>query len=247
MTQRSSVAWTVALLWMLASPVWAVEYRLQVVNLDYLTVSAYNAKPSAVFGGKENLSSLEARLDKMEFPTGAIIPGREVQLLEDPGYGGKVPARLSVLPATRDQAWTTLVWDADPGDTMAFIVKSDMVAWQEAWMIAANPEGTLRQLSIGGPSLFGHWSYEVPQVSYDFIANAVGQRTFPSWLEHTVKSLNGMSVVIGRGRSLFYNPDRVYVVLKLPAESRTYKVVIGWRDHSDRGTGSRERFGLLFP
>jgi hypothetical protein len=158
-----------------------------------------------------------------------------------------VPNRLSTLPPTRDQAWTTLVWDANPGESIAFVVKSDMVAWQQAWFIGANPESTLRRLVIGNPSFFGGRSYEVPEVSYDFLANAVDQGTFPSWMAQNAKSLNGMSIAIGQGRNRFYNPDRVYMVLKLTAEPRTYKVVIGWRDHSDRGTGFKERFSAMFP
>ena len=59
------------------------------------------------------------------------------------------------LPAPKGQSWTTLVWQGDPGDTVAFAVKSDMHAWQEARAVATNGEGTLRRLSIGGPALFG--------------------------------------------------------------------------------------------
>ena len=100
-----------------------MEYRLQVSNLDYLTLSAYEGR----------LGELEARLDKQEFPTTVVLPGREVQLLEDPAYRGTIPARLATLPATKDQAWTTLVWQGNPGDTVALVVKSDMAAWQEVW------------------------------------------------------------------------------------------------------------------
>jgi len=224
-----------------------VEYRLQVANLDYLTLSAYSDRSLPGQPGEGSLSRLEARLDKMEFPTGALIPGREVLLSDDPRYGGIVPNRLSTLPATHDQAWTTFVWDANPGESIAFLVKSEMVAWQEVWMLGANPEGALRRLSIGNPSFFGGRSYEVPRVAYDFLANAVDQGTFPNWMAQNAKSLNGMALAIGQGRHRIYNPDRVYIMLKLAAEPRTYKVVIGWRDHNDRGNGSRERFGTLLP
>jgi hypothetical protein len=53
-------------------------------------------------------------------------------------------------------------------------------------------------------------------------------------MAENAKALNGMSIAIGRGRDRIYRPDRVYVVLNLPAEPRTFKVVVGWRDHSDR-------------
>jgi hypothetical protein len=130
-----------------------------------------------------------------------------------------------------------LVWQGNPGDTIAFEVKSEMRAWQEVWALAANPEGALRRLSIGGPALFGRPWQQVPEVSDDYIANAVDRGTFAPWLERNAMAGDGMSVVIGRGRSLSYTPDRVYAVIKLPSEPRTYTLVIGWRDQDDRGNG----------
>ncbi len=241
MTQRSMLAWSVAIVLMLSLPVWAVEYRFQVANLSYQTVSAYTDRPQPGAPGEGSLRRLETRLDTMEFSASAVIPGRDVLLLQDPLYGGKVPDRVSVLPTTKEQAWTTFVWDANPGDTVGFVIKSDMVAWQEAWFMGANPEGTLRRLTLGGPSWFGGRSYEVPQVSYDFLANALDEGSFPTWMAENARSLNGMSIVIGHGANRFNYPDRVYVVLKLAAEPRTYKVVIGWRDNKDRGDNGNKR------
>jgi hypothetical protein len=238
----SREVWLVACLCMLAFRAGAAEYRLQVANLDYLTVSAYAGPPATHLPGTNTLVRLEARLDQMTLAPAALLPGREVHLLDHPGYGGTVPARLSVLPPTREQAWTTLVWDGNPGETYAFVVRTEMVAWQEAYFIAANPEGLLRLLALGGPSLFGGGVYEVPQVSYHYLANAVDQRTFVEWVGHRAKSLHGMALVIGRGDHRVYNPDRVYAVLTTPAQPHTFKLVIGWRDHSDRGIDLWERF-----
>lgn len=237
MPPRCIAAWFAAFTAMLTLPGWALEYRLQVANLPFLTVSSYETR-----GG--DLSTLEARLDGMELPAGAIIPDREVLLLQDPKYGGKVPDRLSVLPTTRDQAWTTLVWDANPGDTLNFVIKSDMVAWQWAYTISANPEGRLRRMAIGNPSFFGGLPYEVPNVSYDFLANAVDQGIFASWLTSNAKTINGMTLAIGQRRDTFYTVDRLYVRLTMPAEPRAFKVVIGWRDRDDRGTGDRNLKGF---
>jgi len=172
---------------------------------------------------------------RSSFPPRAVLPGREVQLLEDPAYGGTVPARISRLPATRQQAWTTYVFEGKPGDTVAFVVRSDMAAWQEVWFVAANPGGTLRRLSMGGPGIFGHSSREVPQVSQDFLANAVDRGTSPQYVAQHAKPVDGMSLVVGEGHNTFYDPDRVYVLLKLPPDPHTFKVVVGWRDHDNRG------------
>jgi hypothetical protein len=241
------MGWIIAAVFTFSCSAWAVEYRLQVANLDYLTVSAYTDPAQPGQPGEGGLARLEARLDTMEFPAGAVIPGREVLLLQDPKYGGKIPDRLSVLPTTREQAWTTLIWDANPGESFAFVVRTDMAAWQQAWFVGANPEGTLRRLRLGNPSLFGGQSYEVPQVSNDFLANATDRGTFTSWMAQHARPLNGMSIAVGQGRHRIYDADRVYVLLTVAAEPRTYKVVVGWRDHSDRGTGSKERFSGFLP
>ena len=237
MRYRTLVGSILALLWLTALPAWAVEYRLEVTNVDFLTFSSYMDKASPWWAQNEPMGRLEARLDAQQFSPAAVIPGREVQLLEDPAYGGTVPTRVSRLPATGRQAWTTYVWDAQPGDTVAFVIRSDMAAWQEVWDVAANPVGTLRRLSMGGPSIFGHPWQAVPEVSDLYLANAADRGTFPSWVAQHAKAEGGMSLVVGRGYDTFYAPDRVYVLLKLPPEPHTFKVVIGWKDHNNRGTG----------
>lgn len=241
MRLRSIFGWSVGVALLLTLPVWAAEYRLQVVNLDYLTLSSYTDRPLPGQPGEGSLIRLQRRLESMEFPATAVIPDRNTLLLQDPAYGGIIPNRVSVLPTTREQAWTTVVFDANPGDTVAFVVKTYMVAWQEIWMLGANPEGTLRRLTPGNPSFFGGRSYEVPQVSSDFLVNAAQQGTFPQWVAQNAPSLNDMSLVIGQGRDRIYDPDQLFVALKLAPEPRTYKVAIGWRDRNGRGDNNGKR------
>jgi len=241
MTQRSVIGWSIVFVVVLTLPAWAVEYRLEVANLDFLVVSAYTDPRQPGQPGWGSMVRLQTQLDTMEFPANVVIPGRDIYLLEDPAYGGMIPARVAVLPTTRERAATTFVFDANPGDTVAFVVRTYMVGWQQIWLLGANPEGTLRQLALGNPSLFGGRSYEVPQVSYDFLANAVEKGTFPKWMAQNVPSLNGMYLINGQGRDQFYDPDRLYVVLKLAAEPRTYQVVIGWRDRNNRGDNNGRR------
>jgi hypothetical protein len=238
---RSMLGWSVGVAVLLTLPAWASEYRLQVVNLGFLTVSSYTDRPVPGEPGEGSLIRLQTRLDTMQFPATAVIPDRETLLLQDPAYGGKIPDRVSVLPTTREQAWTTVVFDADPGDTVVFMVRTYMVAWQQIWMLGANPEGAMRQLTPGNPSFFGGLSYEVPQVFYEFLRNAVEQGTFPKWVAENAPSLNGMSLVIAQGGNPFYDPDRLFVVLKLAPEPRTYKVAIGWRERDRRNDNGKRR------
>src|SRR5882724_9230142 len=233
MKARTLVGGMFALLWLTALPAWATEYRLQVANIDDQTFSSYEGKAPSWTSMKEPMGRLEARLDNNQFSNAAILPGHHVELLEDPAYGGTTPTRVSLLPATRHQDWSTYVFDANPGDTVAFVVRTDMVAWQQAVDVAADANGTLRRLSIGGPGIFGG-SREVPQAAQEFLANAVDRGTFPQWMRQHAKAVDGMSFVVGQGVNPQYDPDQVYIVLKLPAQPHTFQTVIGWQDRGNR-------------
>jgi hypothetical protein len=242
MTFRTILGGSIASLWFLLLPAWAVEYRLQVTNITSLTFASYLDRSNARPIGQEAMSRLESLLDSMEFSTAAVLPGREVRLLEDPAYGGKVPTQVSLLPATGKQSWTSYVWQGTPGERVAFVVKSDMAAWQEVWDIAANPNGVLRRLSIGGPALFGGQSREVPAVSRDFLATAADRGTFVAWLQQRAKPVGDMSLAIGQRPEKFNAVDRVYMLITLPPTPQTFKVVIGWKDYDDRSDDwDRER------
>jgi hypothetical protein len=234
MIYRALIGWLIASLGCLTLPGWGVEYRLQVTNLDYLIFSSYLDKSTASPGGEEPMPRLETRLDSMEFSSSAVLPGREVRLLENPAYGGQVPNRLSFLPATGKQSWTTVVWDGTPGTRVAFVVQSYMPAWQEVWDIATNGTGVLRRLTLGGPSLFGGQSREVPAVSNDFLANAADRGTLVAWLQQRAKPVGGMYLAVGRRNEIFTSVDRVYMLLTLPPAPHTFKMVIGWKDYDDR-------------
>ena len=206
----------------------SIQYHLLVTHIDFGTFVNYLDKAPAGASGEEVMPRLEGRLDRLEFPSAAVIPGRDLQLLTDAGYGSSTPSRIAVVPMGKGKSWTTLVWEGKPGERVAFVMKSEMQAWPEVRAIAANPEGVLKRLSIGGPSLFGGGSQQVPEASYDFLLNTVDRGLFTGWVAQHAKVLNGMSIVVGRGRSGVVSADRVYAMMTLPPEPRTFKLVIGW-------------------
>jgi hypothetical protein len=73
----------------------------------------------------------------------------------------------------------------------------------------------------------------VPQ---EFLATAAERGTFPWWVAQHAKTVDGLALVVGKGHDRFYDPDRLYVRLTLPSAPHTFKVVLGWRDHNNRGT-----------
>jgi hypothetical protein len=222
-------------------PVWAVEYRLQVTHISEMNFSANLDRSSSGPRGQETMKRLEARLDRMEFSPHAVIPGRELQMLEDPVYGGQVPSRLVIRPPTGQESWTTAIWDALPGTRVAFEVRSYMSAWQEVWDLADNGTGALQRLTIGGPATFGAHTRQVPAVPNEFLANAANQGTFVPWVIENGASNGGMSLAIGRRHERLSTVDRVYMLLTLPEEPHTFKVVIGWKNYRDRSDGRNFR------
>jgi hypothetical protein len=171
MNPRLIAAGVLASLWLLGLPTWAVEYRLQVVNLDALTVLAHIDHSGPAPHGEARQSHLEARLDHGGCSAAAALPGRQVQRLHEPGYGGTPPAWLQVWPNTRDAAWTTRPWEGHAGDRVAFVVSSEMRAWPEVEAVAANPEGVLRRLVIGRGGWFGRSRPEVREVADEYLTN----------------------------------------------------------------------------
>src|SRR5262245_21470745 len=172
MIRRALVGCTVVCLWLLTIPVWGVEYRLQVTNINDLNFSANLDRSSSGPRGQETMQGLDARLDKQEFSTHAVIPGRELQMLEDPAYGGQIPRPRPRRHATGQEAWATALWEALPGTPAVFEGRSYTCAWQEVWYIAANATGVPRRMTIGGPSIFGAPTRQVPALPNAFLANA---------------------------------------------------------------------------
>ena len=145
MKARTLVGGMFALLCLTALPAWAAEYRLQVANIDDRVFSSYEGKAPSWTSMKEPMGRLEARLDQNRFSRAAILPGHHVELVEDPSYGGTTPTNVSLLPATRYQDWSTYVFDANPGDTVVFVVRPDMYAWEQAEDVASGVKGTDRK------------------------------------------------------------------------------------------------------
>jgi hypothetical protein len=96
MNPRLIAAGVLASLWLLGLPTCAVEYRLQVVNLNALTVVAHIDNSGPAPYGEARKSHLEVRLDNGGWSAAAALPGRQVHRLHAPGYGGQPPAWLQV-------------------------------------------------------------------------------------------------------------------------------------------------------
>ena len=187
MKPRLIAAGVLASLWLLGLPTWAVEYRLQVVNLDAITVLAHIDNSGPAPHGEASRAISKPGSTTADFPRQQRFPGDGCNCCTIRDTAAQPPAWLQVLPNTRDSAWTTRQWEGHPGDRVAFVVSSEMRAWQEVVAVAANPEGVLRRLVIGSGGWFGRSRPEVREVADEYLANAVAQGTFTQWLEQNAQ------------------------------------------------------------
>jgi hypothetical protein len=76
-------------------------------------------------------------------------------------------------------------------------------------------------------------------------SSAADRGNFVTWLQQRANPIGGMYLAIGQRHDKFTSVDRGYMVIALPPEPHTFKVVIGWKDHDDR-TDDREFERLLW-
>jgi len=101
----------------LALPAWAMEYQLEVTNVDFLHPLLLHGKATPWWHQNEPLGRLEARLDAQQFSHPAVLPGAKCNLLEDPKYGGTVPTRVSLAPGHREAGLDHLCLGREAGGT----------------------------------------------------------------------------------------------------------------------------------
>jgi hypothetical protein len=112
--------------WM-ALPAEAVEYRLRVASLWENGLVSF-LSPGEVLDGASGpgLDKLEARLDAADFPRGALLYDRHLQLGgEDTARAfGAVAVRGSVtLGGGATQVWDEVSWEGKPGEQSVWVVE----------------------------------------------------------------------------------------------------------------------------
>jgi hypothetical protein len=109
--------------------------------------------------------------------------------------------------------------------------------------VAVNTNGVLKRLPVYDVPLFNTRKLLAPALSSVYIDHAFERGTFGTWVAQRAVSLDGLSVIIGRNHDPQY-PDRLYLVVRMPSEARTYKVVLGWKDREEfRQDGSGDDAG----
>ena len=234
MTTRlvGAVALVVVGLGTVADPTWAVEYRLQVVSV-YESSFVSLLRPGELDDGRSGpgLSELAARLDRGEFPSGAILYDRHViPAPEDVARAyGAVPVRTDVrFGGRRGELWDEARWDGTPGALTVWLVTPSSRQPQEVRRLALKGSGELRQFQ----------PYRVSFVTRRLDAASVPLALLRRQEDHgdgagkllarVVKLDNGIAALVALNDDVLY-PDRVYLLVRQAPGPTTYKAVLAWR------------------
>src|SRR5207249_4763948 len=92
----------------------SIQYHLLVTHIDFGAFATYLEKAPSGTSGEEVMPRLEGRLDRLEFPSAAVIPGRDLQLLTNAGYGSSTPSRMIFSPLRWSEGHLRVGWTSMP-------------------------------------------------------------------------------------------------------------------------------------
>jgi hypothetical protein len=212
--------------------VWATPYQLQVAHVEEKLFLRY-----VETGGV--LPQLQAALDQATLPSSALLPDRDVRpITPAKDRSGRLTAVTPHLtPPQSGNPWMVVAWEGTPGKTVVFQISSQQVHYQELVEVAVDIDGVLQRLPVSGVPLFGRRRVPVPDFAATHIMYRLERGLFVTKMTQYAESFDGLSVLIGRNHNLYY-PDFVYLMVQMPAEAKTYKVVLAWRDRETLRDGN---------
>jgi hypothetical protein len=234
-----------ALLFAVASPAWAAEYRLQVANLYSDSFVHYFDGPVGTGSGELVMDRLGRELDADKIPSGALLSDRTLRYGWEAVAGSfrAVKVIAEIRPAEGSRRWDEVVWQGNPGERSVWVVAPTTTRTQEVIHVAL--QGV--PLASGEASALRYYlPYRVtgsptPQtaVTYplDFLRfhEGRGPALWDRYLSRSTTLGQGIAAVVGENSNPSF-ADWVYIVVEHPPRPTTFKAVVGWdrRRSADR-------------
>ena len=245
---RRLIGFVTVLLLGAAGSLHAATYQLQIAHVEEKLFFRYvDTQGSPLRAERHILPDLEAALDQGELSAQMVLPDRQIQAI-DPARDDSGQFELVSLSVTLPQhrhPWKVVTWEGTPGHLALLQISSQQVHYQELREVAVDTNGTLRRLPVTGIPLFGKRQQFAPDFASTYLAYTLDQGSFTTKMAQYATSFDGLSIVVGRNSNLYY-PDTIYLLVRMPAQAKTYKVVLAWRDRETlrdgdgRDGGSRD-------
>jgi hypothetical protein len=97
---------------------------------------------------------------------------------------------------------------------------------------------------VNGVPLFGPKKMLAPEFAATDISYRLETGRFVTKIIPYAESFDGLSIIVGRNHNLYF-PDYVYVVVQMPPEAKTYKVVLAWKDRETLRDGDGKDGGAF--
>jgi hypothetical protein len=211
-----------------ALPALAVEYRLQVANLQESSFAHFLNGKVAAGAGELRMERLERSLDESRVPSGAFLyrPPQAARELMAVSFRATT-VRAEAAPAEGKRLWDEVVWEGKAGERSVFVISSTASHFQEVRHLALGTAGRLAYYIPYGATSRGPGGRAV-RVSLQFLQGYEGRSTlWDRWLSRAVRPEDGLAVVVGESDNPSF-ADWVYVVVEHPPGPATFKVVVGW-------------------
>ncbi len=216
---------------LVASPAWAVEYRLQVASLYREAFAHYFDVRMTNGPGQPVMSRLEKDLDEGRTAGGALLSDRTLR------YGWDAVARsfeatkviAEVKPLESPRRWDEVVWEGKPGERSVWVVAPSSRHFQEVYHVAV--KGADAGLRYYVPDRVAPRGRPQTVVGYPLSFLWFHEGRADLWRRYLSKSLDlskGIVVVLGVGDNPTF-PDWAYIVVEQPPSPTTFKVVLGWQ------------------
>ena len=229
---RWRLAAAFAVVFAMAAPAGAVEYRLQLVNLYEGAFSSFMTPGEWADGASgPGLARLESSLDRGEVGRGNLMYDRHLQGAAEGqarAYGGvAVAAVLAMGGGDGSGLWDEARWEGRPGEQSVWVVRPSSRLPQELIRTALKGAGPFRQFQpYAVPS---NTKVAVVRMPLSYIA--FGEERGTLWRRDLASRLDlsqGIGAVVGLNDNTSF-PDNATLVVTHAAEPTTYKVVLVWR------------------
>ena len=205
----------------------AATYQLQAASL-----------PEHVFRyflEQQTLPHIEAFLDSRRAKL-VMFGDRQPQPLGLMTAGESELVPLDVALYRPSHPWAAAAWSGETGQLAVFRVRGKASHYQKLKRVAVQTTRRMTQPPLRRVPALPSTRAFVPATSAAHLAHALENGMLESLTGRLSPSGDGLSVVVGQ-HSGPHQADSVYLVMRMPKDDQTYKVLLGWQGSGSRGRG----------
>ena len=222
------MGWATALLLCWAGLSQAATHQLQVASV-----------PEHVFRyflDQETLPHIETFLDDSRRSKRVMFGDRQPQPLRLMTAGESELIPVDMTLSRRSHPWAAAAWNGETGQLAVFRVRGKASHYQKLKRVAVQREGRMTQLPVRRvPALSSPRAF-VPATSAAYLEQAFENGMLEPLTGRLSASSDGLSVIVGQNFGP-HQADSVYLVVRMPKENHSYKVILGWEDSGSQSGG----------